>query len=372
VLTGVESNGGQLLIHTIGDDWDLFQSGTLPGVPAKDMIVDGNTMFCRCSNKIVALDITLQGSPTIRHEMAGFDGELVDFAKQDSLIYLITAHTYSIYAYNSNSGFILESTLNFPYSIFSGLAQQGGGAFILKGELGTLLRINATIPQNPVIYDETRLPQPHYSHIELLQNTLWISGEQGTDVISTNLDLHNLAYFGPDYFSDVRKIYLSNDTMYVADGVNGLKVYTFSGHPYAGLSYIGGYKTGNVVNQIARVERNFYISDYYSLQHLRWGAADAIGEKPISQLPDGFTLEQNYPNPFNSSTSIKYSIPAGEQSTLNIYDICGRSVRVIPVISSGNIVWNGRDDADKTVSSGVYFYTINGSNSDVRRMLLIK
>ena len=88
--------------------------------------------------------------------------------------------------------------------------------------------------------------------------------------------------------------------------------------------------------------------------------------------PQKYLLFSNYPNPFNSSTSISYTIPAAEQSTINVYDICGRSVRGIPIQGSGSIIWNGRDDADKPVSSGVYFYSIAGQPETARKMLLIK
>jgi hypothetical protein len=372
LLAGAESNAGELLVQAIDDDGEINQIASLAGVPAKDIIIDGTIAFCICSNKLVVVDLIDPGHPLINNEMEGFSGPLVDFARQDSLIFVVTDHTYYIINFNITYGFTLLSSLVVQGGQLSGLAQARNASYLLKGEIGVVEMINATNPANPYISQERRLPYSIYSNIEQFQNTIWVSGPDGTDIISAYIGMDSVAFVGPEYFSDVRKIYLSNDTLYVADGVNGLKVFTFSGHPYSGLRYIGGYKTGNVVNQIARVERNFYISDYYSLQHLRWGAPDGIGADGESVIPDGLALEQNYPNPFNNETSISYIIPVGEQSTLNIYDICGRSVRAIPVKGSGNIVWNGRDEADKPVSSGVYFYKIAGQPETARKMLLVK
>ena len=97
----------------------------------------------------------------------------------------------------------------------------------------------------------------------------------------------------------------------------------------------------------------------------------AIGDEQIP-LPEKAILSQNYPNPFNSSTSISFTIPDGQQSTLNIYDICGRSVRAIPVKGSGSIVWNGLDNAGSSASSGVYFYSIASQPGTARKMVLLK
>ena len=86
---------------------------------------------------------------------------------------------------------------------------------------------------------------------------------------------------------------------------------------------------GNHFGGIGDVELPYiYCASYDEMWILKL-TPDGIIEPIIPDLP--MALSPNYPNPFNSSTSISYAIPAGEQSTINIYDICGRSVRAIPV-----------------------------------------
>ena len=93
--------------------------------------------------------------------------------------------------------------------------------------------------------------------------------------------------------------------------------------------------------------------------------------------PDDFALDQNYPNPFNGSTVISYTLPAGADVNLDIYDIMGRKVRTLvegyQEAGYASVIWDGKDEADRNVSSGVYFYNLKaGDMSMTRKMNYIK
>ena len=97
----------------------------------------------------------------------------------------------------------------------------------------------------------------------------------------------------------------------------------------------------------------------------------------LGLLPTKFRLHQNYPNPFNPRTTVQFDLPAASHVTLAIYDIRGRIVRTmvdeVKNIGFHNVVWDGTDDNGSSVSSGLYFYTINaGDYSDIRKMTFIK
>jgi len=88
-------------------------------------------------------------------------------------------------------------------------------------------------------------------------------------------------------------------------------------------------------------------------------------------------LNQNYPNPFNPSTTINYSLKENSKVLLSIYNIKGQKVKQLirDQLSTGqhSVVWNGKDDNDKPVSSGVYFYRLyTGDNEKIRKMILMK
>ncbi len=89
-------------------------------------------------------------------------------------------------------------------------------------------------------------------------------------------------------------------------------------------------------------------------------------------------LLQNYPNPFNPSTTIEFSIQNDSKVELSIYTIKGQTVKTLVnnYYHKGNhsIMWNGNDDSDELVSSGIYFYKLkmNGKTEVVKKCLLLK
>ncbi|MDP8201442.1 MAG: right-handed parallel beta-helix repeat-containing protein [Candidatus Tenebribacter burtonii] len=90
-------------------------------------------------------------------------------------------------------------------------------------------------------------------------------------------------------------------------------------------------------------------------------------------------LQQNFPNPFNPSTTISFSVTQNSDFVLlEIYNIKGQKVKklVSDQLSVGqhSIEWNGNDNTNKPVSSGVYFYklNVNGKTLDVKKCLLLK
>jgi hypothetical protein len=97
----------------------------------------------------------------------------------------------------------------------------------------------------------------------------------------------------------------------------------------------------------------------------------------LSATPEMFSLSQNYPNPFNSSTEIEFSLPQRGPVSLVIYDIQGREIRRLLdgnfEAGSHGIIWNGINDSNTLVSSGIYFYRLNSSNAtQTNRMTLLR
>ena len=93
--------------------------------------------------------------------------------------------------------------------------------------------------------------------------------------------------------------------------------------------------------------------------------------------PEKFTLSGNYPNPFNPTTTISYSIPTDGNVELIVYNLRGQKVKTLisgtQPIGVYNVTWNGKDENDRSVSSGVYLYKLNSSGKTaVKKMLLLK
>ena len=91
-------------------------------------------------------------------------------------------------------------------------------------------------------------------------------------------------------------------------------------------------------------------------------------------LPEAFSLHQNFPNPFNPETIIRYEIPVAANTELTIYNVIGQEVKTLvhQIQAAGvyEVVWNGRNNLDQPVPSGLYFYRIRtGQFSAAKKML---
>ena len=88
-------------------------------------------------------------------------------------------------------------------------------------------------------------------------------------------------------------------------------------------------------------------------------------------------LHSNYPNPFNPETTITYSVKEASPVSIEIYNAKGQLVKTLvnEDKTSGNykVVWNGCDNNNQAVSSGVYFYKMQaGKYSSTKKMILMK
>ena len=93
-------------------------------------------------------------------------------------------------------------------------------------------------------------------------------------------------------------------------------------------------------------------------------------------------LHQNFPNPFNPETWLPYQLAAEVQVRFSIYNIHGQLMRELDLgtQAAGDYLtreaaayWDGRDQVGETVSSGMYFFTLQaGGFQATRRMLILK
>ncbi|MBN8584674.1 MAG: T9SS type A sorting domain-containing protein [Ignavibacteria bacterium] len=97
-----------------------------------------------------------------------------------------------------------------------------------------------------------------------------------------------------------------------------------------------------------------------------------VGGIQTVEIPNYYSLSQNYPNPFNPSTSIKFTMPQGDNVKLVIFDILGREVKTLVNEFRNSGTYEVNFDAS-LLASGVYFYRLEaGEFTDTKRMLLVK
>lgn len=100
-------------------------------------------------------------------------------------------------------------------------------------------------------------------------------------------------------------------------------------------------------------------------------AAEADG------LPTAFDLRQNYPNPFNPLTTIAYDLPQPAEVRLGVYDLQGHLIRRLLAARQPagfhQVVWNGRNNSNFSVPSGVYVIRLRAGDFEKSiRAVLVK
>ncbi len=137
--------------------------------------------------------------------------------------------------------------------------------------------------------------------------------------------------------------------------------------------------------QAIAVVQSYDTKEILQGQRVIYGTVVEASENEIS--PTISLNLTNYPNPFNPSTTISFSLitEINENTELVIYNLKGQKVKDLspslchaePVEVRGekkyNAVWNGTDDNNISVSSGIYLYKLESGNySSTKKMIMLK
>lgn len=101
------------------------------------------------------------------------------------------------------------------------------------------------------------------------------------------------------------------------------------------------------------------------------------GEEGDTPPNSSLRLFQNHPNPFNPTTEIVFAVGREGPVTLDIFDMRGHLVRRLVDADlparTHSVLWDGRDDAGRAVSSGTYLYRVRtASEQSARSMVLVR
>jgi hypothetical protein len=101
-----------------------------------------------------------------------------------------------------------------------------------------------------------------------------------------------------------------------------------------------------------------------------------VGTNP-NVIPEVTVLNGNYPNPFNPTTDIVYGVAEDANVTIEIYNVRGQKVKTLvdeyQDAGSYRVNWNGTNDNNQQLSSGIYFYKMDsGRYTSTKKMILMK
>lgn len=171
------------------------------------------------------------------------------------------------------------------------------------------------------------------------------------------------------------------------------KVAGFETHPE-----LQGSGNTNIRRDYQYIDRQVFndITYYYQLADVSFEgvrtfhqivfAIPSENSQPIGIAPSAYELLPNYPNPFNPETTIRYTV-AGDrfgrqldaplQISLAVFNARGQLVKELVnsphYAGHYSTTWNGTDENNRPVSSGVYFYVLTSANfRQAGKMLLIR
>ncbi len=131
-------------------------------------------------------------------------------------------------------------------------------------------------------------------------------------------------------------------------------------HSAAGLTPL---ETGEWSLVVARFSDN--LSDVVELEQMAVGVADSHSRLQV----------QATPNPFSSRTEVAFSLASFQPVQLAVYNLAGRRVATLvnTTLPAGfhTFAWNGRDEAGRPQSAGVYFYRLQTPEQEVVRRLAL-
>ncbi len=101
------------------------------------------------------------------------------------------------------------------------------------------------------------------------------------------------------------------------------------------------------------------------------------GVEESAELPTEFALHGNYPNPFNPSTRIQFDLPENAQVQIQIVDMLGREVMVLPAQELEAGANRSVEMNASSLASGTYLYRLIAAGAENRhvkagRMTLVK
>lgn len=117
-----------------------------------------------------------------------------------------------------------------------------------------------------------------------------------------------------------------------------------------------------------------YVFNY--VRCVRYVDSTDSDEHEVPKKQSSIKVDQ-YPNPFNPETTIRYTLDTAQPVRMDIYNVRGQKVRnlVTGYREAGvhEVVWNGKNHADKPVSHGVFFCRISTPEERlVRKMIMMK
>ncbi|MFB3104575.1 MAG: FG-GAP-like repeat-containing protein, partial [Pseudomonadales bacterium] len=118
-------------------------------------------------------------------------------------------------------------------------------------------------------------------------------------------------------------------------------------------------------------------TDGYSVRgtpYFEFAPAEATAiEQASADVPEKIIELATYPNPFHTSITLSYRVAHTSRVVVTVYDVLGRAVHrlldQVQLPGAHEVVWDGRNEAGRVASSGVYLVRVETERQSVTRVL---
>ena len=121
----------------------------------------------------------------------------------------------------------------------------------------------------------------------------------------------------------------------------------------------------------------------YPLANVILNKPTSVKDHPLEHAPRAFALAQNYPNPVAHTspaqpvTRIRFALQEPAEVSLTIFNALGQQVRALAngykAAGEYQVLWNGRNEAGRSVPAGVYFYRLQvGRFAELKKMVVLQ
>ncbi|MFQ5582972.1 MAG: FlgD immunoglobulin-like domain containing protein [Calditrichia bacterium] len=324
----------------------------------------------------LSLSFVLSAQPgTLLKTLPSPTNQLSDLTWDGSYLYLLGLSNHVIYQIDTTDGSVVN-TINTGISGALGLTYKDGYFWLSVISDNSLKKID----QNGSVIKSVAIPANQNIGIEW-DGTYFRIADSGSpdEKILTVDSLGNLV--GSFLFPGDSPFGLTWDgnTIWCADNhMSGVAmIYQFEPSTGTVITSFPCPNGGGAANGLAWDGEHLWIADQSNDLIYKVTGNVVTGIANSAVLTQSFHLYQNYPNPFNPVTVISYQLTGSSDVELTIYDILGQPVKNLvkgkQPAGYYDAEWNGKDNAGKDVSSGIYIYRIKaGKYTATRKMILLR
>ncbi|MCD4704714.1 PQQ-binding-like beta-propeller repeat protein [bacterium] len=204
-----------------------------------------------------------------------------------------------------------------------------------------------------------------YSSLAFSDDCLYYGNRQGITARSFNGDfLWEFSNLGQVSYSS--SAIGSNNTVYIGTDEGFFIALNNQGELQWSYDTQEGYLNSSAIDS-----NRVYVASHQSLFAFREALTST--KETINELK----CLQIYPNPFNSKIAISFQLLVNSEVNLSIYNVKGQKVKTFINdqfdIGQHSILWNGKDENNQKVVSGIYFCMLRiGKSTETRKVVFLK